>query len=133
MPDARLGPAGGQAGQENPATYLEIHPTFARDHGGSCSEYPAPRVGDEQGQVGRVITAAMLPSRDVLDVKFHDRGVRLREAAVFAAVSCSMSDQFTNRCVHQEDGCLSKKLRALAWRIVMMSNASTSCLYSAFS
>ena len=51
------------------------------------------------------ITAAMLPSRDALDVKLDDRGVSLREAAVFAPVSCAMSNQFTNRCVHQEDGC----------------------------
>lgn len=80
----------------------------------------------------RVVTAAMLPSHDVLDVEFHDRGVRLREGAVFPAVSCATSDQFANRWGHQEDGCLSKKLRALAWRIVRMSSASTSCLYSAF-
>jgi hypothetical protein len=80
-----------------------------------------------------MITAAMLPGRDVLDMEFHDRSVRPREEAVLAAVSCATSDQLANRWVHQEVGCLSKKLRALAWRIVMMSNASTSCLCSAFS
>ena len=80
-------------------------------------------TGDAQVVV--VISAAVDPRPDVLDVE-RDEGLgALGQAAVFATVLRTLSDDTSGGCIHQPLGCLARTARAFACKMLMTSTAST--------
>src|SRR5208283_1565537 len=75
----------------------------------------------------------MFSRKDMLDVKRHVRLSRLWEPTVFAAMAGSVTDRPLDGCVHHASATRARRARALAWRMLMKSIASTMSRYSAFS
>ena len=81
----------------------------------------------------RIVRTAMFSRKDMLDVKRHVRLCRLWEPTVFAAMAGSVTDRPLDGCVHHASATRARRARALAWRMLMKSIASTMSRYSAFS
>jgi len=82
-----------------------------------------------QGEIFRIVVAAMLNGKDVFDVKKNVRNRVLRHATILAPVSGALAHHCTDKRGH---GCarLVRVSRALAFRIPRRSIASTSSPYS---
>ena len=78
-----------------------------------------------QGEVCRIVLAAVFAGNDVLNVESRKREMLLREQTVLATMARSATDAFANRCVHQLCGRLPRRIRAFACKIPMRSIAST--------
>ena len=86
-----------------------------------------------EGKIRRIVRTAMFSRKDMLDVKRHVRLCRLWEPTVFAAMAGSVTDRPLDGCVHHASATRARRARALAWRMLMKSIASTMSRYSAFS
>jgi hypothetical protein len=53
-----------------------------------------------QGKVCRIVIATVFTRNDVLDLESRKWEVLLLEQTVFAAMAGSLTDTFTNRCIH---------------------------------
>lgn len=87
----------------------------------------APVTGE--GKIGRIITAVVLASNDVLNMKWNVSR-RLRQPTVLARFTGASPDKASNFHIHQGPRCRRTAL-ALAFRIATRSMLSTNSSYSA--
>ena len=98
-----------------------------------AAERPSPSARERapgEGKIRRNVRTAMFSRKDMLNVKRHVRLCRLWEPTVFAAMSGSVTDRSLDGCVHHASATRARRARALAWRILMKSIASTMSRYS---
>lgn len=76
-------------------------------------------VRTSQGQIVRVVAAAVLLGPNVLDVKGEKRRGRLGQLAVLASFARSLPHELASRSVYQEAAFRFRRVRALACNCVM--------------
>lgn len=54
-----------------------------------------------EGQIGGIVSAAMLFGSDVLYMELRERGMLLKQPAVFAPIVGSLSDELPQSDIHQ--------------------------------
>ncbi len=120
-----------------PRGYVDGPQTWARSAFMSqhwfASERPSPSARERapgEGKIRRIVRTAMFSRKDMLNVKRQVRLCRLWEPTVFAAMSGSVTDRSLDGCVHHASATRARRARALAWRILMKSIASTMSRYS---
>jgi hypothetical protein len=77
------------------------------------------------GKIRGLIRAAVLAWNNVVNVKCRDRQRFLRDPAIFATIPRPLPNQFAESGIHQDKLCRASAERAFAWRMPMMSIAST--------
>jgi hypothetical protein len=59
----------------------------------------------DEGEVGELVTTTMLPSDDVVDLKYEPGGVSVRQAAVLATVTRTFTDKSADIVVDHARPC----------------------------